>query len=130
MKNVILGVVSCLLIIYTTMLTLSVYSVYARKNEVDRCLSSALKSAIDRYYMPTVYEPGTVPLPDDEIEFELVNDIEDRLNSDSEVDTQIYVCDMEKGIISAQVEEAFRLPMGLEKTISCTKTIIVDREEK
>ena len=56
-----------------------------------------------------------------------VDDIEERLNSDSDVETTVYVCDMQKGIISAKVEEKFELPGGIEKIISCTKTIIADR---
>ena len=36
------------------------------------------------------------------------------------------VCDMEKGIISAGIEEEFRLPTGVTKKISCKKTIVAD----
>ncbi len=38
----------------------------------------------------------------------------------------VYVCDMEKGIISAGIEEEFKLPTGVTKKISCKKTIVAD----
>ena len=39
----------------------------------------------------------------------------------------VYVCDMEKGIISAGIEEEFKLPTGVTKKISCKKTIVADQ---
>lgn len=41
--------------------------------------------------------------------------------------TTVYVCDMEKGIISAAIEEEFKLPTGVTKKISCKKTIVADQ---
>lgn len=129
MKNVILGIISCMLVVYTMVFSLSIYCIYSRKNEVEKCLSETLYSAMERHYMARVYQLEQAAASDEQVEFEVINDIEDRLSSDSEVEAIVYVCDMEKGIISAQVEEKFTLPMGAERTISCRKTIIVDREE-
>ncbi len=128
MKNVILGMIGGLIIIYTSVLSLSVYSVCIRKNQMEKCLSAALMSAMNRYYKPNMYSFENTHPDSSVVEMELVTDIEDRLSADTDIDTTIYICDMEKGIISAEIVEEFELPMGFEKKISCSKTIIADKE--
>ncbi len=127
MKNVILGIIGCFIVIYTAMLSLSIYSVSVRKNQMEKCLSSALMSTMNKYYRPNMYVVDKAAVDDSNVENELISNIEDRLTSDSDIETMIYVCDMEKGIISAKIEEQFKLPMGRTKTISCTKTIVADQ---
>ncbi|MBQ1993235.1 MAG: hypothetical protein II243_02095 [Lachnospiraceae bacterium] len=131
MKNMIVGIFGCFLLIYTVILSLGIYSITTRRNEVDNCLASCLESAMRRYYEVNMYTPGGAGqdnnVDSSTVEEMLVDDIEERLNSDSDVETTVYVCDMQKGIISAKVEEKFELPGGIEKIISCTKTIIADR---
>ncbi|MEE1028369.1 MAG: hypothetical protein UH211_06765 [Agathobacter sp.] len=131
MKNMIVGIFGCFLLIYTIILSLSIYSISVRRNEVENCLASCLESAMKKFYEEDMYmfrRDKTVGDTDNSlVENWLEEDIQERLNSDSQVETTIYVCDMEKGIISAKVEEVFELPAGIEKRISCTKTIIADR---
>lgn len=136
MKNMIIGIFGCFLVIYTVALTLSIYSIYVRQNELNNCLASCLESAMRRYYEEGMIMVGgskkELSLAEsgynsNMLKMQLEDEIEQRLQSDSKVNTTIYVCDFEKGIISAKVEEEFELPVGIEKTISCTKTIIADR---
>lgn len=127
MKNVVLGIIGCFIVIYTAMLSLSIYSVSVRKNQMEKCLSSALMGTMNKYYQPNMYVVDKAAVDDMQVENELINNIEDRLTSDSDIETMVYVCDMEKGIISAEIEEEFQLPMGRTKTISCKKTIIADQ---
>ena len=127
MKNVVLGIIGCFIVIYTSMLSLSVYNVCVRKNQIEKCLSAALVSAMNKYYKPNMYVVEKTAVNNNYVENELVSDIEDRLTTYADIDTTIYVCDMETGIISAGIEEEFELPMGMTKTISCTKTIVADQ---
>lgn len=117
-----------MIILYTCVLSLSVYSVCIRKNQMEKCLSAALMSTMNRYYAPSMYLIENVEVDNSLVKMQLVTDIEDRLGSDKDIDTTVFVCDMEKGIISAEIVENFELPMGFEKRISCTKTIIADKE--
>lgn len=131
MKNMILGIFGGFMVIYIVALTLSIYSICVRKNEVENCLAASLESTMKRYYGNKMFTVGNFTqncdVDNNYIEDELICDIETRLQSDSKVDITIYVCDLEKGIISAKVEETFELPVGIEKNISCTKTIVADR---
>ena len=55
MKNVVLGIIGCLIVVYTAMLGLSVYNVTVRENQMEKCLSLALSGAMNRYYEPNMY---------------------------------------------------------------------------
>lgn len=130
MKSIILGIFATLTAIYTMLISISIYSVSVRKNEVEKSLQLVLWSAMDRYYVPDGFEDEGVSysLINKEVEENIIFDIEDRLQADSDIDANVYVCDMEKGIISAAVDETFYLPLGGKRTVSCSKTIIVDRD--
>ena len=55
MKNVVLGVIGCLIVLYTAMLGLSVYNMTVRENQMEKSLSLALSGAMNRYYEPNMY---------------------------------------------------------------------------
>lgn len=42
MKNVVLGIIGCLIVVYTAMLGLSVYNMTVRENQMEKSLSLAL----------------------------------------------------------------------------------------
>lgn len=45
---------------------------------------------------------------------DVLEDIKARLGDCDNLNTTIYVCDMDKGIISARIENDLELPMGIE----------------
>lgn len=53
----------------------------------------------------------------------VIEDIDERLTAGGNASTTVYVCDMEKGIISAEIEEEFKLPTGATKKISCKRLL-------
>ena len=55
MKNTVLGIIGCLIAVYTAMLSLSVYNVCVRRNQMEKALSSVLQCAMDSYYKPNMY---------------------------------------------------------------------------
>ena len=55
MKNVVLGIIGCLIVLYTAMLGLSVYNMTVRENQMEKSLSLALSGAMNRYYEPNMY---------------------------------------------------------------------------
>ena len=123
MKNVVLGVIGCLIVLYTAMLGLSVYNMTVRENQMEKSLSLALSGAMNRYYEPNMYIVDKKPVSSYDVEKAVIEDINERLTAIATV----YVCDMEKGIISAGIEEEFKLPTGVTKKISCKKTIVADQ---
>lgn len=127
MKNTVLGIIGCLIALYTAMLSLSVYNVCVRRNQMEKTLSSVLQCAMDSYYKPNMYIVDKETVDNYEVKKAIISDLEERFTADGEMDAMVYVCDMQKGIISAGVEEEFNLPIGITKKISCKKIILADQ---
>lgn len=127
MKNAVLGIIGCLIAVYTAMLLLSVYNVCVRRNQMEKTLSSVLQCAMESYYEPNMYIVDKETVDNYEVKKAIISDLEERFTADGEVDAMVYVCDMQKGIISAGVEEEFNLPIGITKKISCKKIILADQ---
>ena len=127
MKNTVLGIIGCLIVVYTAMLSLSVYNVCVRRNQMEKTLSSVLQCAMESYYEPNMYIVDKETVGNYEVKKAIISDLEERFTADGEVDAMVYVCDMQKGIISAGVEEEFNLPIGITKKISCKKIILADQ---
>lgn len=127
MKNTVLGIIGCLIAVYTAMLSLSVYNVCVRRNQMEKTLSSVLQCAMESYYEPNMYIVDKETVDNYEVKKAIISDLEERFTADGEMDAMVYVCDMQKGIISAGVEEKFNLPIGITKKISCKKIILADQ---
>jgi hypothetical protein len=127
MKNIIVGVFGGLIFFYTILISLSIYSVQSRKNELKNCLSEIVWQTLDSYYVPVVLREADYEAADEElIEEELIEELERRLRSDSTYSITILACDMDKGILSVRVDERYSLPNGKEKRWHYAKTAIVE----
>ena len=127
MKNIIMGIIGCFLVIYTVALSLGVHSMYVRKNEIDNCVASVLESSMERYYEKNGLLPENNTIDNASVQNEIIHVINERLQADSDTYVMVWACDMEKGIISVKVKDVFMLPGGVQKEINCKKTIIVDK---
>lgn len=127
MKNTVLGIIGCLIAVYTAMLSLSVYNVCVRRNQMEKTLSSVLQCAMESYYEPNMYIVDKEAVDNYEVKKAIISDLEERFTADGDMHAMVYVCDMQKGIISAGVEEEFNLPIGITKKISCKKIILADQ---
>ena len=105
MKNVVLGIIGCLIVLYTAMLGLSVYNMTVRENQMEKSLSLALSGAMNRYYEPNMYIVDKKPVSSYDVEKAVIEDINERLTAGGTAIATVYVCDMEKGIISARIDE-------------------------
>ena len=71
MKNVILGIIGCFVIIYTTLLSLEVYSINVRKNEIDKSISYVLQTTMRDYYQKYELCPGNYEISDSTVTFKV-----------------------------------------------------------
>ena len=108
MKNIILGILGCMVAVYTIVSCLSIYSISTRKNEMENCISQVLKYHLNRYYATGV--------PDMEVEAFVRQEIRQQLHTASRVSIDVKSC------------EDFVLPGGFHKSIACDKTILVETE--
>jgi hypothetical protein len=127
MKNVVLGVIGGMLILYTAVIALTIYGVQSRKNEVENVLSQVVVDTLKEHYVPEMLRDGdySPDLPES-IGEEICEELARRITSDSEVNVTILSCDMDKGILSVRVDEAYPLFDGTQRTWSFSKTAIVD----
>jgi hypothetical protein len=121
MKNIILGVLGCLLAVYTIVSCLSIYSISTRKNEMENCISQIMQQTMESYYAKDT--------TDEDVAAIVKQEILTQLHSQSQVTIEVRACDMTNGILSIRVKEDFTLPDGEKKEISCNKTLIVEEGE-
>lgn len=122
MKNIIVGILGCMIAVCTIVSCLGIYSISSRKNEMENCVSQILVRNLNRYY-------GT-ELGDAEVAAIVRQEILEQLHAKSQVAVEIRACNMDEGLLSVRVTEQFMLPGGKKKSISCEKTILVDRIEE
>lgn len=127
MKNVILGIVGAFVVLYTVVLSLGMYSVNTREDELEDCLSEVMLSTMEKYYVSPETAPFQTAGDADMIKAELTEMLRLRINSKSELEVSIKECDMQLGILSVEVSGKFTLPNGKTKEVSCKKTLIADR---
>lgn len=120
MKNMILGMVGGAVAIYLLVFCLSVYSISVRKNEMENCISQVLEQNLLNYY-------GSEST-DAEVKTTVVQDLSERLQADSKVQINVHTCNIKQGILSVDLCEEFYLPIGVSKTIRCSKTVIAEEE--
>jgi hypothetical protein len=127
MKNVVLGMIGGILIIYTALISLTIYGIQSRKNEVENALSQVVVDTLKEHYVPEMFRDlDYSPDSADSIGEEICGELERRITSDSEVTVTILSCDMDKGILSVRVDESYRLFDGTQREWSFSKTAIVD----
>lgn len=128
MKNVIIGIIGGFVLIYVTVISLSIYSKSVRENELNCTVSAVMKQTLKRYggQKSALHQPEGET--DEEVARQLTQEITRRLSSESEVQVDVKACDMGKGIISATVKERFSYPNGKCGTVQLDKTIIMDRK--
>ena len=109
MKNIVLGVMGCMIAIYTVLSCLSIYSISARKNEMENCLSRVMAETMNQY-AETEYSESYIAS-------KLESELRSNCSFNSKISVEVCVCDMEKGELTVRMIETFQLPGGKEKTI-------------
>ena len=125
MKNVVFGIIGAFIALYLILISVTIYSVYTRKNKLEHVVSDSIKNTMDTYYD---LEKDEALLDSASVKVIVVEDIEERLCDAPGLSVDVLACDMDKGIISVRVSEKIKLPTGKRKKLWVSKTIIVDRE--
>lgn len=119
MKNVILAMLGIAICFYTITIGFSVFSTQTRKNELETSVARIVESTLEENYKEVEEEA---------ILASMIEEITQALGGKEDVTVQVQQMDLQKGIISVRVEESFRQFNGQTKTLSCEKTVIVERE--
>lgn len=122
MKNVILGIIGCYLIVYMVVITISLYGVTIRKNELYNCVSDVMKQQVE-YFLENHDRMGD--RANQYLKSAIEQEIRTRLQEDSKLEISFPSCDLSKGIVSIKISEQYPLPGKKYKEIQFLKTLIV-----
>ncbi len=121
MKNVIFGIFGGMISLYVSILALFLFQYYSRENDLSKCLAQTMERIVEEYY-------GTSSTKE-EIKNSLTEQLSDRLTMKSELKINVLCCDMQKGILSVEVELGYPTITKQECKIIQKKTILVDKNQ-
>lgn len=122
MKNVLIAAGLVVIIVFTTVISLTMFGHNTRQNEVEAALTSAVEQTLSNLMVEKHYSINNT--------HEFIADFTQRLvlglDSDSEVTINILAMDMEKGLLDVEVVETYRQMDGSTGSASYRKTVILD----
>ena len=120
MKNIMLGIVSVFVIVYTLLLGLNVLYVQTQKNQLERHVSRIVQNTLEREF-----QKGE----DEVVKQMLQQEIVSTISGDEKVlHVEIQEIDLEKGLLSVKVTKHVEMLNGRKKTIVVEKTAIMERD--
>lgn len=123
MRNIILefGITICSIISIVIIMTLC--GTNMRQNELNRAIDSALIDTVENQFDETTYSVNSnAEFTADFMEALLV-----QINSDSTVVVNILEVDYQKGLLSVEVIEKYRHPIGTQGQIFAKRTVIMEQ---
>lgn len=118
MKNVILAIFGFMITLYTFSLMFSVLSLETRKNSLENHVARVVEG-----FLESAYQTGS----EQEVRQRLVWELSQNIDDSGSLTVDVLALDLQKGIISVKVSEAFRQFNGRMRTIVCEKTAIMEQ---
>lgn len=123
MKSVFLGygITICSMISIIIIMTLSGTSI--RQNELNVAVDSAIKDTVENQFDDTTYSVSS----NDEFVADFLEALLIQINSDCTVVVNVLDIDHRKGLLSVEVIEKYRHPIGTEGKVSVKRTVIMEQ---
>lgn len=118
MKNILIGIVGGMILVYMIVIQLGIYTESVRRNELEQCVSDVSMQILKGYRDES----------DETAQKALTDRIRQRLSSDSDVQIEVLACDMQKGIVSVKVKEEFLYPNGKNGSVQTARTAIAEKK--
>lgn len=129
MKNIILGIFGCLMVIQILCIGVSIYTKGTRQNELSNVFSSVLKQTLENYYIADDLRSTAGQIAQqEEIYSAIKEEMKLRISTDCDISIEILVCDMDKGILSARANASYVYPTGNRENYQISKTVLMDRD--
>lgn len=126
MKNVIIAAGLILILVFTAVTSLTIYSHNSRQNEVEEALSVAVEQSMENLMISKQYSISNTE--------EFIADFTQRLilgiDSKSNITVNILAVDIEKGLLDVEVVETYRQMNGTDGVASYRKTVILEEGTK
>ncbi len=123
MKNVFLGIAVTVSGVLFVLIVMTVSGTAIRKNELQNSVEIALLSTLENGFCQNNY-----PVADEEeLCADFIQTLLMQIESKGEIEVRILEANAEKGLLSAEVTEHYRHPIGTEGCIRVQRTVMMEQ---
>ena len=123
MKNVFLGFGITICAIISIIIVMTLCGTNMRQNELNRAVDSALQDTVENQFDNKTYSVSS----NDEFIADFMEALLVQVNSDCSIKVNVLDVDYQKGLLSVEVIEKYKHPIGTEGEVSVKRTVIMEQ---
>ena len=123
MKNVFLGFGITICAILSIVIVMTLCGTDVRQNELNRAVDSALQETVENQFDSKTYSVSS----NDEFIADFMEALLVQINSDCGIKVNVLDVDYQKGLLSVEVIEKYKHPIGTEGQVSVKRTVIMEQ---
>mgnify|MGYP001027610839 CR=1 FL=1 len=123
MKNVFLGFGITICAIISIVIVMTLCGTNMRQNELNRAVDIALQDTVESQFDSKTYSVSS----NEEFIADFIEALLVQINSDCTVKINILDVDYQKGLLSVEVIEKYKHPIGTEGEVSVKRTVIMEQ---
>ena len=123
MKSVFLGFGITICSIISIVIVMTLCGTNMRQNELNDSVDSALKNTVENQFDDMTYSVNS----NDELVADFMEALLVQINSDSTIVINVLDVDYQMGLLSVEVIEKYKHPIGTEGQVSVKRTAIMDQ---
>ena len=123
MKNVFLGFGITICAIISIVIVMTLCGTNMRQNELNRAVDSALQDTVENQFDSKTYSVSS----NDELIADFMEALLVQINSDCSIKVNVLDVDYQKGLLSVEVIEKYKHPIGTEGKVSVKRTVIMEQ---
>lgn len=123
MKNVFLGFGITICAIISIVIIMTLCGTNMRQNELNRAVDSALQDTVENQFDIKSYSMSS----NDEFIADFMEALLVQINSDCSIKVNVLDVDYQKGLLSVEVIEKYKHPIGTEGQVSVKRTVIMEQ---
>ena len=123
MKNVFLGFGITICSILSIVIVMTLCGTSIRQNELNDAVGSALMDTVENQFEDTAHSANS----NEEFAADFIKALLIQISSDSAVEVKILDADYQKGLLSVEVTETYRHPIGTEGQVSVKRMVIMEQ---
>ena len=123
MKNVFLGFGITICAIISIVIVMTLCGTNMRQNELNRAVDSALQETVENQFDSKTYSVSS----NDEFIADFMEALLVQINSECSIIVNVLDVDYQKGLLSVEIIEKYKHPIGTEGQVSVKRTVIMEQ---
>lgn len=123
MKNVFLGFGITICAIISIVIVMTLCGTNMRQNELNRAVDSALQDTVENQFDSKTYSVSS----NDEFIADFMEALLVQINSECSIIVNVLDVDYQKGLLSVEIIEKYKHPIGTEGQVSVKRTVIMEQ---